>query len=55
MPALCLLMPCLLPGLDLAIHVAWGWVLQLPVCSFSNAMGLTATQALFTPRTILLL
>ena len=55
MPGLCLLVPCLLPGLDLAIHIAWGQVLQLPACSSSNAVGRTPTQALLVPRTIFLL
>lgn len=55
MLGLCLSVPCLLPGLDLAIHNAWGWVLQLLACSFSNAVGPTPTQALLTPRTIFLL
>lgn len=41
MLGLCLLVPCFLMGLDPAIHIAWGWVLQLPTYSFSNTMGPT--------------
>lgn len=44
MPGLCLLVPCLLPGLVLAAP------LQLPTCSFSNAVSPTPTQAPLTPR-----
>lgn len=52
-PGLCPLVPQLLPGLDLATHITWEWVLQLLSCSFSNAVGPTPTQALI-PRTIFL-
>lgn len=52
---LCLLVPCLLLGLDLAVHIVWGWILQLPAYSFSNAFCSTPTQALLTFGTIFLL